>query len=74
MEPNFNDLQSKVDANGKKMVDNQETSVCDLSRSTGRSVRGLDWTSILRKANLESPGYHETVEKMKKDGRLGKSL
>jgi len=30
----------------------------------------IDWGAILARHNLETPGYKETVEKMKKDGAL----
>lgn len=70
MESSNNDLQQKADENGKGLVDNEKTSNKGLSTDARRPVRGLDWTSILAKAGLESPGYRETVEKMKAEGRL----
>jgi hypothetical protein len=74
MESNLNNLQQKINANGKELVDNEKAAAPGVPGPAKRSIRGLDWTSILRKAKLESPGYHETIEKMKEDGRLGKSL
>lgn len=65
-----NNLQSKVNTNGKKLVDNQEAAKQGLSAPAKRPVRGLDWTAILERAGLESPGYRETVEQMKKEGRI----
>lgn len=67
MDSNPNDLQQKVDASRKGLVDNTETRKQGVSAAAGRPIRGQDWTSILRRANLEAPGYLETVEKMKKD-------
>lgn len=65
-----NNLQSKADASGKGLVDHQETSNQGLPTPAKRSVRGLDWTAILDRAGLESPGYKETVDQMKKEGKL----
>lgn len=71
MDTNLNNLQQEADANRKRLVDNEEASEQRLPGAPGRSVRGQDWTSILRKANLEAPGYRETIEKMKQEGKLG---
>jgi hypothetical protein len=46
-------------------VDNQEAPEQTISRT-----RGLNWTEILRRTGLESPGYHETIAKMKQEGRI----
>jgi hypothetical protein len=65
-----NDLQSKANASGKGVVDNKKANEQGLSSSARRPVRGLDWTFILERAGLESPGYRETIDKMKADGKL----
>lgn len=70
MESGNDNIQSKVDKDGKGMVDNQKTDPQSVPSDAGRPVRGLNWTAILARAGLESPGYKETVEKMKADGRL----
>lgn len=70
MDSDLNDLQQKADTNGKKMVDNEETSNQGIPSTAQRPARGQDWTSILRKANLEAPGYRETIEKMKREGKI----
>lgn len=74
VDTNYNDLQQKVDANGKRVVDNTETDAQGVSTNTKRPARGIDWTSILERNGLESPGYKETITKMKADGRLRNSL
>lgn len=74
MEPSPNNLQQKVDPNGEGLVDNEKTGTPGVSATSGRSSRGIDWTAILSRANLESPGYKETIEKMKADGRLKNHL
>lgn len=74
MEPSLNNLQQKVNANGEELVDNEETDASGVSTTPERPVRGIDWTTILARLNLESPGYKETVEKMKADGRLKNHL
>ena len=30
----------------------------------------MNWTEILKRNNLESPGYKETIDQMKKEGRI----
>lgn len=64
MDTGNNNLQPKANASGKGMVDNEETASQGLPRAASRPIRGLNWTAILAKAGLESPGYKETVEKM----------
>lgn len=67
MESNLDDLQQKADTGGEVLVDNEKAGQQGLPSPARRAVRGQDWTSILRKANLEAPNYHETVKKMKED-------
>lgn len=52
------------------MVDNKEATEQRLSADPGSVSRGIDWTSILKASGLESPGYHETIAKMIKDGKI----
>lgn len=51
-------------------MDNQKAK---SERVSGDARYGIDWTRLLAKSGLEAPGYHETVEKMKKEGRIGKN-
>ncbi len=67
MDPDLDDLQQKADTGRKGLVDNKKASKQGVSTITGRPLRGQDWTSILRKINLEAPGYQETVEKIKEE-------
>jgi methionine salvage enolase-phosphatase E1 len=67
MDPGLDNLQQKVDASGKGLVDNEKANEQRVSITTSRPLRGQNWTSILRKANLEAPGYQETVEKIKRE-------
>lgn len=65
-----NNLQSKTNTNREELVDYKKTSSQGLPTPPERFVRGLDWTAILKRAGLESPGYKETVDRMKKEGRI----
>lgn len=58
-------LQLQAQSEREGLVDNQETPKQAVPR-----VRGLNWTEILGKSGLEAPGYHETIAKMKKEGRI----
>ena len=51
-------------------MDNEKASDQGIPGSAARPTRGQDWTRILGKAGLEAPGYHETIDKMKREGRL----
>jgi hypothetical protein len=73
MEPSNNDLQQKTNENGEGLVDNEKTTIKGVSPNAERPVRGLDWTAILARNGLESPGYAETVEQMRKDGAIKNS-
>jgi hypothetical protein len=66
MDPNLDNLLSASFENRKKLVGDTKTDRHGLSRPP----RGLNWTQILKDAGLEAPGYHETIEKMKKEGRI----
>jgi hypothetical protein len=65
-----NHIQQEIDTNGKGLVGNEKASSKGVPANAERPVRGLNWTEILSKAGLESPGYRETIDKMKADGRL----
>lgn len=34
--------------------------------------RGINWSEILDRLGLESPGYLETIEKMYQDGKINR--
>jgi hypothetical protein len=73
MDAGIDDLQQKIDATGESLVDNKETSQQRLANAPReRKPRGLDWTAILKNAGLETPGYEETIETMKREGRIKK--
>lgn len=65
MGTNTDSVQPSTESDRKGLVDNQEAPKQRLSRT-----RGLDWTSMLAKSGLESPGYHETIAKMKQEGKI----
>lgn len=65
MGTNTDPLQPPSQPRGERVVDNKEAPKQGLSRT-----RGLDWTAMLAKSGLESPGYHETIAKMKMEGRI----
>ena len=65
-----NYIQQEIDTDGKGLVGNKEACSEMLSADAKRPIRGLNWTEILERAGLESPGYRETIDKMKKDGKL----
>ncbi len=58
-------LQPQAEPEREGLVDNEEAPGQAVPR-----IRGLNWTEILRKTGLETPGYHETIAKMKKEGRI----
>lgn len=58
------DLLSTPGDSRKAMVGNQKANEQGLPRTT-KQLRGLNWTEILNKHGLESPGYQETVAKMR---------
>lgn len=66
MESNSDFVQHSPNAERKGMVDNEEASMQRVSRIRGR----LNWDAILARVGLEAPGYHETVDQMKKEGRI----
>lgn len=70
MESSDNHLQQKINKNGERLVGNEKANTQRVSADTKRPVRGIDWTEILARNGLESPGYKETIEKMKAEGRL----
>lgn len=41
-----------------------------LNLSQAKTRRGINWTQILASNGLETPGYKETVDKMRKEGRI----
>lgn len=69
MEPNLDLVSYKTESRGEGLVGDQETDFQAIPRPKGN----LNWTKILAQAGLESPGYHEVVEKMKKEGRVHKN-
>jgi hypothetical protein len=69
MEPGDHGLLPKVDKRGEGLVDHEETSKQRIPGTPGKRY-GMNWTEILARENLESPGYHETVSKMRSAGRI----
>jgi hypothetical protein len=49
-------------------VGNEETEKQTVSWAPSR--RGINWSEILDRLGLESPGYLETIEKMHQEGRI----
>ena len=66
MDANLDDLSPTPSENRKGLVGDSKTD----GNGVSRVARGMNWTEILRNSNLETPGYHETVLQMKKDGRI----
>jgi hypothetical protein len=54
---------------GKTLVDNEKTGKQGLPIAPGRAY-GMNWTRILADQQLESPGYQETLLRMRKEGRI----
>jgi len=69
MAADSDDLLPKTDAGGKALVDNKKTSKQGIPGPIGKRY-GMNWTEILAKRGLETPGYKETVDQMRKDGRI----
>lgn len=65
MGTNTDPVQPSAEPGREGLVDNQETPKQRVPRASG-----LDWTSMLAKSGLESPGYHETIAKMKQEGKI----
>lgn len=63
MDSGSDNLLPKTKQGRKALVDNKETTEQELS-TTAIRTRGLNWTEILARHGLESPGYRETFEKM----------
>jgi hypothetical protein len=62
-------LLPAADARGKALVDNKKTSKQGIPGPVGKRY-GMNWTEMLAKKGLETPGYKETVDQMRKDGRI----
>lgn len=58
-------VQHPTNAGGEGMVDNQKTTKQRVPR-----VTGINWTRILAERGLETPGYHETIDLMKRNKRI----
>jgi hypothetical protein len=69
MAPSPDNLLSKTDGKGKTLVDNKKANSESVSTTSKRRL-GMNWTEILKRNNLESPGYKETIDQMKKEGRI----
>ncbi len=50
-------------------MDNKETGKQGLPIAPGRAY-GMSWTRMLAEEGLESPGYQETIQRMRKEGRI----
>jgi len=62
-------LLPAVNAGGEALVDNKKAGKQRISGPIGKRY-GMNWTEILAKKGLETPGYKETVDKMREEGRI----
>ncbi len=69
MAASSDNLLPATDANGKALVDNKKASKQRISGPIGKRY-GMNWTEILAKKGLETPGYKETVDKMRENGQI----
>lgn len=69
MAASADDLLPTTDQRGEVLVDNKETGKQGLPVAPGRAY-GMSWTRILAEEGLESPGYQETIQRMRKEGRI----
>jgi hypothetical protein len=69
MAPGPDDLLSETDKGGERLVGDQEADKQGISVHPGKCY-GMNWTQILDETGLEAPGYHETVRKMREQGRI----
>ncbi len=53
----------------KELVGDQKAVKQGIPGKAGKCY-GMNWTQILEDTGLESPGYHETVRKMREQGRI----
>lgn len=51
------------------MVDNEKAGKQGLPIAPGRAY-GMNWTRMLAEQGLESPGYQDTIRRMRKEGRI----
>jgi hypothetical protein len=63
------DLLPKTGEGGTGLVGNQKASEQGIPAHAGKCY-GMNWTQILDETGLEAPGYHETVRKMREQGRI----
>ena len=63
------DLLPAAGANGKALVDNKKAGKQRISGPAGKRY-GMNWTEILAEKGLETPGYKETVDKMRENGQI----
>ena len=64
-----NDLLPAINTRREALVDNKKTDKQGIPGPIGKRY-GMNWTEILAKKGLETPGYKETVERMRKEGRI----
>jgi len=69
MAASTDDLLPTTDERGEALVDNEKTSKQGLPVAPGRAY-GMNWTKMLAEKGLESPGYQETLRRMRKEGRI----
>ena len=67
MDSGVNAVPSEALKTGKALVGDQKAERQAVPRGSA-----LNWTEILAKNGLESPGYRETIDKMKAEGRIKK--
>lgn len=69
MEPSDDDLLPKALERGEELVVYEKAGKQRISGTTGKRY-GMNWSEMLAAADLESPGYHETIDKMRRAGRI----
>ena len=69
MEPSSEPVSGETGQAREGVVGNEKASKQGLPRAG----YGMNWTEILGRAGLESPGYHEVIKKMKEEGRIRQS-
>lgn len=68
----FDDLLPATEPSRKAVVDDKKTPEQRVP-DTSKPLRGMNWTEMLSKKGLESPGYQETVAKIRERNRSIKS-
>lgn len=69
MESSHDHLLPEAVERGEELVVYEKTSKQRISGIAGKRY-GMNWSEMLVAANLESPGYHETINEMRRAGRI----